>query len=208
MPAMSNAPSESKGQLDTVAGRIANARLRAGMSQGDLAKLLKLSRGAVGLWETGRSEPSAGNLRKAAKILRVAAEWLATGQGPSALYQSEEPVGVMAEGEKIDVARLGDELSRPLKAVMADREAEVWRRDADKLQAAGYHKGDFLVVDLRSSPKARDVVLAEVGGVPIFRLYLPPYLFDASIGSREPHIVADEIRVIVRGVVVSRFSFS
>jgi transcriptional regulator with XRE-family HTH domain len=63
--------------------RIRTARVRAGMSQAELAAALGVSRSAVGNWESnkGRVFPSTERLSDLALATRVSYEWLATGRG-------------------------------------------------------------------------------------------------------------------------------
>ena len=63
--------------------RIRTARMRARMSQGELAELLGVSRSAVGNWESakGRVSPSSERLSELALATGVSYEWLATGRG-------------------------------------------------------------------------------------------------------------------------------
>jgi transcriptional regulator with XRE-family HTH domain len=63
--------------------RIRTARVRAGMSQADLAAALGVSRSAVGNWESakGRVFPSTERLSELALATSVSYEWLATGRG-------------------------------------------------------------------------------------------------------------------------------
>jgi transcriptional regulator with XRE-family HTH domain len=65
----------------TVADRLRQARAARGMSQSALAKGLKLTRGAVGQWETDVTSPNMDNLRSAAVLLQVEVDWLASGRG-------------------------------------------------------------------------------------------------------------------------------
>lgn len=201
---------DTKSQLATIAGRLTASRMRAGLTQREMARRLGLSASAVGQWEAGYAEPSSINLRKAARILEVASEWLETGRGPSAITPGiHEPMaGLKAEGELVDVGSANHELSRQIAAAVGDRKAEVWRLNTDKVQAAGYQPGDYLVVDKGIVPPPRSIVLAEISTVPIFRLYLPPCLFAVGLGAPEPYLVEDKIRVIIRGTVVSKFSLS
>jgi transcriptional regulator with XRE-family HTH domain len=194
--------------LTGMSGRIRLARQRAGLSAAELARKLGVSRGAVSQWETDIAAPADRNLRNMARLLGVATEWLQTGRGLAAIPATQTALDPMAEGEKIDPRELSPDLARPIMAATTGRSTEVWKLTADKMAGAGYRSGDFVLVDLQSAARARDVVLAEVTGTPIFRLFLPPYLYAAPIGAPEPHLVADQIRIIVRGVVVSRFSFS
>ena len=63
--------------------RVRAARRSRGLSQSELAVLLRVDRSAVGHWERGEgSAPSTARLFALAKIAGVCGEWLATGSGP------------------------------------------------------------------------------------------------------------------------------
>ncbi len=59
--------------------RIAALRKNAGMSQAELARALQVSPSAVGMYEQGRREPSAGTLVQLSKIFHVSTDYLLTG---------------------------------------------------------------------------------------------------------------------------------
>ena len=63
--------------------RIRMARQRKKMTQGELAAELRVSRSAVGNWESarGRVSPSSERLSELALATGVSYEWLATGRG-------------------------------------------------------------------------------------------------------------------------------
>lgn len=65
--------------------RIRTARMRAGLSQADVAARLGVSRAAVSNWESNtlRVRPSSQRLEEIAVLTGVAWEWLATGRGPA-----------------------------------------------------------------------------------------------------------------------------
>lgn len=65
--------------------RIRTARMRAGLSQSDVAVHLGVSRAAVSNWESNalRVRPSSQRLEEIAVLTGVAWEWLATGRGPA-----------------------------------------------------------------------------------------------------------------------------
>lgn len=65
--------------------RIRTARMRARISQAELAEQLGVSRSAVGNWESakGRVSPSSERLAELALATGVSYEWLATGRGTS-----------------------------------------------------------------------------------------------------------------------------
>ena len=55
---------------------IKKARLIAGMSQGELARQMGLSQGAVSLWEQGKTSPSAPKLKRLAEVLNTTVDEL------------------------------------------------------------------------------------------------------------------------------------
>jgi transcriptional regulator with XRE-family HTH domain len=71
----------------TIAQRIALARWKKDLSQSDLAEKVGVTRGAVGQWETGATEPSDANLRRVATETDTSYEWLATGRGAVGYFQ-------------------------------------------------------------------------------------------------------------------------
>ncbi len=60
--------------------RIAALRRRAGMSQAELARLLKVSASAIGMYEQGRRQPAADTLVALGGIFGVSVDYLLTGR--------------------------------------------------------------------------------------------------------------------------------
>lgn len=60
--------------------RIAALRRGAGMSQAELAKCLRVSASAIGMYEQGRREPAADTLAALADIFHVSIDYLVTGR--------------------------------------------------------------------------------------------------------------------------------
>ena len=60
--------------------RIAALRRRSGLSQADLAQLLRCSTSAVGMYEQGRREPAADLLVRLAEVFGVSTDYLLTGR--------------------------------------------------------------------------------------------------------------------------------
>lgn len=60
--------------------RIAALRRRAGMSQAELAKRLKVSASAIGMYEQGRRQPAADTLVALGEIFGVSVDYLLTGR--------------------------------------------------------------------------------------------------------------------------------
>jgi transcriptional regulator with XRE-family HTH domain len=65
--------------VNMLGARIGELRRRAGMSQSELAKRLKVSPSAVGMYEQGRREPSSDILVAMARVLGVTVDYLLTG---------------------------------------------------------------------------------------------------------------------------------
>ena len=64
--------------------RIASLRRARGLSQAELARRLKISASAMGMYEQGRREPSAQTLVALARELQVSTDYLLTGAAPTA----------------------------------------------------------------------------------------------------------------------------
>jgi SOS-response transcriptional repressor LexA len=68
--------------MKTLSERIKDARKAADMSQGELAKRVKVSRAAISQWENGSTQEIGGsNLLAASRALNVSPDWLARGVG-------------------------------------------------------------------------------------------------------------------------------
>ncbi len=90
-------------------GRLCLAREQAGLTQGQVAKMLGLHRPSVSEMEAGRRKVSAGELTKLAEIYGVSLSWL-TGQGgkDSSVRQAKIELAAreMAKLRQEDVDRL------------------------------------------------------------------------------------------------------
>lgn len=64
--------------------RIAALRRGSGMSQAELAKRLKVSASAIGMYEQGRREPGADTLVALAETFHVSTDYLLTGKAAQA----------------------------------------------------------------------------------------------------------------------------
>lgn len=93
--------------------RIAVLRKRAGMSQAELAKRLKISASAVGMYEQGRREPAADTLVALSKELGVSVDYLLTGKMPE--QEDNELVdGLLTQAMETAQAALDRRLERKL----------------------------------------------------------------------------------------------
>lgn len=66
--------------MTTIGERIRKAREAKKLSQTDLANRLKLTRNAISLWESNKSEPKPKTMRQVAAILGKDHDWLTTGR--------------------------------------------------------------------------------------------------------------------------------
>lgn len=82
----------------SIGERITTLRKERGLSQGELAKALDISRQAVSKWENDTSSPDTLKLIKLAEVLDTEVEYLATGRKP--VY--EEPPIILNMVKKED----------------------------------------------------------------------------------------------------------
>ena len=75
--------------MKMLGARIAALRKAAGMSQVQLAQMLKISASAVGMYEQGRREPSVELLVAMADIFGVSIDFLVTGKPSDTREQRE-----------------------------------------------------------------------------------------------------------------------
>lgn len=68
--------------MDTIASRLAAARVAAGLSQVDLAKKAGVSAGAIGNIEAGTRQGTARVIQALAGALGITTTWLVDGVGP------------------------------------------------------------------------------------------------------------------------------
>lgn len=92
--------------------RIMLMRKAAGMSQSELARRLKISPSAVGMYEQGRRQPSVETLADLSNVLQVSIDYLVTGRPAS---QAEEQMlnSVMAQRVTHTDSRLQSRINRP-----------------------------------------------------------------------------------------------
>ncbi|MBQ9975937.1 MAG: helix-turn-helix transcriptional regulator [Clostridia bacterium] len=69
--------------------RIGNLRIKSGISQTALAKMLRVSRNAVNQWEMSMSNPSLANVIKLAQIFNVTVDYLLTAESKELIDVSE-----------------------------------------------------------------------------------------------------------------------
>lgn len=55
---------------------ISKLRMEKGLNQRELASLLGVSNGAIGMWETGKRQPDLENIKKIATFFKVPADYL------------------------------------------------------------------------------------------------------------------------------------
>ena len=102
--------------------RIAALRRKAGMSQAELAKQLKVSASAIGMYEQGRRQPAADTLVALGGVFGVSVDYLLTGKRTDAEEQAMD--GLLSHAMETAQAalnrRTGDRLSqKELAALIA-----------------------------------------------------------------------------------------
>jgi transcriptional regulator with XRE-family HTH domain len=112
----------------TFASRIREARRAAGLSQSQLADLMKVTRSACSQWEVeGGTAPRGHRFERLAAILNVTVEWLATGEGdPQKGFGTGDDSGgyrgMLTEDERTLLERfamLGDDGQQALLALLS-----------------------------------------------------------------------------------------
>lgn len=86
----------------SMADRIIEAREARKLTPSELAKLMGVSRQAVGQWESGETRPKGKNLEDLANKLGVRHEWLSTGRGPRDVEENSE-TSIVKRQDMIDV---------------------------------------------------------------------------------------------------------
>ena len=66
--------------MSSIGARIAHLRAKRGMSQEELAKLLKIGKSTLGMYETDKREPSHETTTRIADYFEVTIDWLLTGR--------------------------------------------------------------------------------------------------------------------------------
>ncbi|MEK7801619.1 MAG: helix-turn-helix transcriptional regulator [Pseudomonadota bacterium] len=103
-----------------IASRIKEARKMAGLSQGQVAKLMNMHRPTISEIEAGNRKVSADEASRLAKILDVNIEWL-MGKTPEGASDSDLRIELAArELYKMD----GKDLERLLKLIFAMRSSD------------------------------------------------------------------------------------
>lgn len=99
--------------------RIRTARVRAGLSQQELARLVGVSRTAVSNWESSArvARPSSERLEIICRLTNVSWEWLATGRGEVSLKGHDT--------QALDAELVNDLIERKLLAAFRLAEDEV-----------------------------------------------------------------------------------
>jgi len=115
------APSPSEPEvLDAIGERLREERVRAGISQRELARRLGLRVQTVRNWEADRSEPRSNRLQMLAGFLNVSMIWLLTGNGTGPSVERRERGGpaeltsILDEVRtlRLDSARIGERLGK------------------------------------------------------------------------------------------------
>jgi len=105
---------------EMIAARVREARQMAGLSQGQVAKLLKLHRPAVSEMEAGNRRISAEELAQMASLFDVSAAWL-IGEAPDTIETDDPRVQLAARELKRLKPQNLDRLMRLLASIRNER---------------------------------------------------------------------------------------
>jgi DNA-binding transcriptional regulator YdaS (Cro superfamily) len=113
-------------------------------------------------------------------------------------HLTEEAVPIALDG-------VPPEIAPTLKNIVGEGHAEFWR-----LTVGDGVPGDFLVVDRSETPRSGDIVLAEVRQtagrwIPIFRRYVPPWLYEVNSQIPGPPLKVGDSRIAIIGPVIASF---
>lgn len=98
--------------------RIRHARMKACISQTELAQMVGVTRSAVSNWEsTASTLPASKHLQRIAQAVAVSYEWLATGRGDATPKDSDIPAA--------DVELIDDPIERVLIAGFRASNAQI-----------------------------------------------------------------------------------
>ena len=111
---------EGQARRVLIGSRLRSAREMAGLSQGQVARMIKLHRPSVSEAEAGRRGVPAEELARFAEIYGVTSSWL-TGEGPDSLAPNDPRVELAAR----ELGKLRPEdLDRVLQVLAALRESD------------------------------------------------------------------------------------
>lgn len=145
-----------KGTPPTLGGRIKLVREAFNITRPQLAKMLKVSRQSVMLWENDMSIPQDQRLLVIADRCRVNYEWLRWGRGPMPKLPTPSPVPL--EKTPQAVLREIDESGQPIAngwAIPLSVVTEEFQARPDQLMVSrspsdyppSIRRGDFLIID-------------------------------------------------------------
>ena len=100
-------------------------RIKKGLSQMALAKILGISQQTIGSWETGRTSPDLETLVKIAKFFNVSTDYLL---GLTDIEQKKEPDNIMpgiSLKNNIELSADEEELIKKYRQLPADRQETV-----------------------------------------------------------------------------------
>lgn len=153
--------------------RIRHARLRAGLTQPQLAELLKVSKGIISRWETGYARPSLDRLEPLAKRLGVSIETLLgfTQTEESGAYRARSlPVwemGVDTAPDFKEASCVGEVLTSEQEALIVEAGLLI----KDNSFAPHLLEGDIVGIQTKGKPRLGDVIFLKQSGKIYMRRY-------------------------------------
>ena len=152
----------------TTGKRIKNARIQKGLTQDELAKLMGVTRSAVGFWEYDKNLPPAKNFPRLAQVLGVSSAYLQ--------MESDYPLAneiPMPEDVKripiIATVKCGtDGLAFEEDGGFVNVEnrnkddLRAFRCKGDSMVGAGIHNGDIAIVRIQDSVESGEIAIVVI----------------------------------------------
>ena len=155
---------------DSQGKRIKKSRIEKGLTQEEVAKLMDVTRNAVGAWENGRALPPAKNFPKLASILGVSASYLQMESEYPYINEIPMPEDIkkipIIATVKCGVNGLAFEEDGGFINV-ENRHGEdlrAFRCKGDSMVNEGIHDGDVAIVRIQDTVESGELAIVVIGG--------------------------------------------
>lgn len=150
--------------------RIKKARIEKGLTQEELAKLMDVTRNAVGAWENGRALPPAKNFPRLASLLGVSTAYLQMETDSPLLNEIPMPEDVLKipiiATVKCGVNGLAFEEDVGTVNVQKKHgdDLRAFRCKGDSMINAGIHDGDVAIVRIQDTVESGELAIVVING--------------------------------------------
>lgn len=147
-------------------------RLKAGLTQEELAKKLDLTRPAIGMWENNRAKPRLDKLNQLCELLDVPMFEL-LGENYTSIIGTSALVPVLGwshMGQAADIDECDFDLEIPAEVALAHPKAFAVHAEGECMNRR-YPNDCFVLVDPDMEPVNGCAVLARIGEQSVIRVY-------------------------------------